>query len=143
MEILEVLEQIFTCAEYPTMVCDWFILDFYGKKMGDVLMSEGMQCETKPRKIFNELRIKASSCRRLNSVGNKIKTRTGHDGKVYKYNELKYKDMTTLVASKYIKYFIEKYPDCQFYTSAREVSPIVVRQNNKLVGITMPLIFTF
>jgi hypothetical protein len=136
MEILEVLSEIVTCKEYPKIVADHYMCDFSGKKEDDVLMSEGMECMTRPKDLFIGLRVRASSCRRLNDIYHTIRKHYQ-----YEYNELKYKETSTRLQSKYVEYFSEKYPNCQFYTSAKKVYPVAVRLNKKLVGIIMPLIW--
>jgi hypothetical protein len=135
MEILNVLEEIITCREYPTAVADGYMCDFYGKKKDDVLMSEGMKCRTIEKKVFVSLRNSASSCRRLNALNRAMVRR-----RKYICNELVYKETITYLQTKYYDYFTAKYPNCEFYTR-KKWYPITVRQNNKLIGMIMPLMF--
>jgi hypothetical protein len=135
MEILEVLEEIITCKEYPTAVADGYMCDFYGKKKDDVLMSEGMKCKTLEKPIFTSLRNYASSCRRLNVLNRSMVRR-----RKFICNELVYKEVATYLQNKYFDYFAVKYPNCKFYTR-KMWYPIAVRKDNKLVGLIMPLNF--
>ena len=137
MSILEILKQeVITCEDYPTLVSDHYVIDFYGKKDNEELGLTPITHVVLPKDIFQKMRTRASSCRRLNEVSAKIKLCRG-----YNYVELEYKDAVTCVQSKYCKYFAEKYQGCQFYTSAQLEYPIAIRHNNKLVGMVMPLLF--
>lgn len=134
MGILEVLsEPVITCDGYPTFVSDWFMVDFNGKKAEEKIEMS----IHKDKNLFTTLRQKASSCRRLNIVSRDILERRG-----YTCRELIHKNISVSIQQKYYDYFIDKYGDCKFYTSARQITPIAVRKSGKLLGIIMPLIWS-
>ena len=136
MKFQYVAREIITCKEYPTVLADGFICDFYGMKRGEKLKVRGLTCREREAKLFKALRVKSSSCRRLNRVYT-----TPDKRREYLCNELEWRKISTWIDNKYFLYFRDKYPQCQFYTSAKRLYPVAVREHNKLVGVIMPLMF--
>jgi hypothetical protein len=133
MNILKVLDKpVITWNNYPTAISDYFMIDFSGKK-ADEQIELSIQ---KDSNIIVELRKRVSACRRLNVVSADILNRRG-----YIYRELIHKNFYVSIQQKYYDYFIDKYGDCKFYTSARNTTPVAVRKNGKLLGVIMPLVW--
>ena len=138
MEILEVLESVITCDKYPNAVFDGFMIDYQAKLHNNLSLTHKLKSRTIDAGILRKLRVSESSCRRLNNVKSQKKYRKGYD-----YNVLVYEDFCTYIQHKYYEYFLNKYPDCGFYTSAQKEHCVAVRYHGELVGAIMPLLFVF
>ena len=139
MEILGVLEEIITCDKYPNMVSDGYMIDYQAAKHNNLSLAHKLTSRKVDAEIVRKLRTSESSCRRLNKISDIQCRKLGYDYKRLIY----YADIITTVDSKYVFYFQDKYPDCQFYTSAQKEHCVAVRQGKELVGAIMPLLFPF
>jgi hypothetical protein len=136
MDILDILEnRIYLPAKYPTTVTDGCICDFYGRKKGAYLTRSGLASANVPDDVFRNLKIMASSCRRLNKVYGQYQT--------WRYAcVLLYHPKTntsTKIQESYYIYFTTKYQGAKFFTNARPDNVVAVRTGNKLVGVLMPV----
>ena len=120
------------CESEPKWLADGYICDFNGRKPSTKITGY------KTKVAFTSLRKMASECRRLNKLG-----KTGFSYNNLGCHELKYNGVKTYIQSTFYSYFIRKYPQCQFYTSAKREHLVAIRVNNKLVGLLMPIMGSY